>query len=389
MTLKTAEALLDAGLIGRGDADRLAPVARRYAIAISPAIAALIDRDDPADPIARQFVPTDAELNVLPEELRDPIGDDRHSPVAGIVHRHRDRVLLKLAHVCPVYCRFCFRRESVGPNGDGMLSPHELDAALAYITRHPEIWEVIVTGGDPFVLSDRRLSDISSRIGEIMHVRVLRWHTRVPVVEPSRVTDALIAAIRLKGRATYVALHANHPRELSAEARAACARIIDAGIPMLSQSVLLKGVNDDIDTLEALMRCFVAARIKPYYLHHPDLAPGTSHFRPSIEKGQALIRQLRARASGLCQPDYVLDIPGGHAKARIAPADIAGDRLSDHAGRWHAYPSANSSPAAVAAVEEAVEAAAEAPAAARIAAGGCGTTPANRADPPRNRQARR
>jgi lysine 2,3-aminomutase len=230
----------------------------------------------------------------------------------------------------------------VGPDGDGALSEAELTEALAYLSAHPEIWEVIMTGGDPLVLSVRRIAELTQRLADIAHLRVLRWHTRMPVAAPEKITSELIKAIRLPQRATFVALHANHPRELTAEARAACARIIDAGIPMLSQTVLLKGVNDDIDTLEELMRAFVETRIKPYYLHHADLAPGTSHFRVSVERGQELVRQLRARASGLCQPEYVLDIPGGHAKARIARADFeaAGDRLilRDHAGGRHVYP---------------------------------------------------
>jgi len=354
MTLKTADDLVDAGLVARDQLDGIARVGARYAIGVSSTVARLIDRDDPNDPIARQFVPTEAELTMSSEEMPDPIGDARHSPVAGIVHRHPDRVLLKLVQACPVYCRFCFRRETVGAKGDGMLSGAELDAALAYIAAHREIWEVIVTGGDPFILSPRRLAILTARLSGVAHVRILRWHTRVPVVEPARVTGALVDAIRLPARATFVALHANHPRELSAEARAACARIVDAGIPMLSQSVLLKGVNDDIDTLEALMRGFVEARIRPYYLHHPDLAPGTSHFRLPIEEGQALIRQLRARASGLCQPEYVLDIPGGYAKARLAPSDIDGRGVRDHEGRAHPYP-----PVVIPAAEAVEEAAAE------------------------------
>jgi lysine 2,3-aminomutase len=259
-----------------------------------------------------------------------------------VVHRHRDRVLLKIVHACPVYCRFCFRREMVGPDGDGALSETELHGALAYLQAHPEIWEVIMTGGDPFVLSVRRIAELMQRLADIAHLRVLRWHTRMPVAAPEKITSELIRAIRLPRGATYVALHANHPRELTPESRGACARIIDAGIPMLSQTVLLKGVNDDIDTLEKLMRAFVETRIKPYYLHHADLAPGTSHFRVSIERGQELVRLLRARASGLCQPEYVLDIPGGYAKARIAPVDFEaeGDRLvlRDHAGGRHVYP---------------------------------------------------
>jgi lysine 2,3-aminomutase len=342
ITLRTVQDLLDARLIAQEETAAISSVATRYAIAISPAIANLIDTNDPDDPIARQFVPGEAELRALPEERADPIGDGSHSPVRGLVHRHRDRVLLKIVHACPVYCRFCFRREMVGPDGDGVLSEAELKEALAYMETHPEIWEVIMTGGDPFVLSVRRLAELTQRLTGIAHLRVLRWHTRMPVAAPEKITSELINAIRLPQRATYVALHANHPRELTRAARDACALIIDAGIPMLSQTVLLKGVNDDIDTLEELMRAFVETRIKPYYLHHADLAPGTSHFRVSIERGQELIRQLRARASGLCQPEYVLDIPGGYTKARLARPDyeqtVDEILLRDHSGGVHAYP---------------------------------------------------
>ena len=230
----------------------------------------------------------------------------------------------------------------MGPHGDGALPERELAAALDYVHANPQIWEVILTGGDPFVLSARRIAELTRRLSAIAHLRVVRWHTRLPVAAPERVTDALVEAMKLGHGATYVALHANHPRELTAAARAACARIVDAGIPMLSQTVLLKGVNDDIGTLEALMRAFVETRIKPYYLHHADLAPGTSHFRVGVDRGQDLIRALRARASGLCQPEYVLDIPGGYAKARIAPPDFETSPdallLRDHSGRQHAYP---------------------------------------------------
>jgi lysine 2,3-aminomutase len=317
-------------------------VAERYAVAVSPAMAALIDRSDPHDPIARQFVPDAAELAVLPEERRDPIGDLAHSPVEGIVHRYPDRVLLKAVHVCPVYCRFCFRREMVGPQGLGTLSPEAMDAAFAYIAARPEIWEVILTGGDPLVLSPRRLDEIMRRLEAIDHVKIVRFHTRVPVVEPERIDEALIAALKAGRKTAYVALHANHPRELTAAARAACARLVDAGIAMVSQSVLLKGVNDDPDTLAALMRAFVETRIKPYYLHHPDLAPGTGHFRLTIAEGQALVAALRGRISGLCQPTYILDIPGGHGKAVIGAGAIRenGGRhtVMDFRGGEHAYP---------------------------------------------------
>ncbi|MGH6805674.1 MAG: lysine-2,3-aminomutase-like protein [Ensifer adhaerens] len=341
--IKTAADLVEAGLIEPSRQDAVSRVAERYAVAISPTIANLIDRNDPNDPIARQFVPDAAELTLQPEEREDPIGDKPHSPVTGIVHRYPDRGLLKAVHVCPVYCRFCFRREMVGPQGLGTLTPAELDAAIAYIAEHEEIWEVILTGGDPLVLSPRRLAEIMERLKPIAHVKIVRFHTRVPVVEPERINADLVAALKASGKATYVALHANHPRELTPEARDASARLIDAGVVMVSQSVLLKGVNDDADVLAALMRAFVETRIKPYYLHHPDLAPGTSHFRLSIEEGQALVASLRGRVSGLCQPAYILDIPGGHGKAVISAASIAADgggcyTVTDFRGEQHAYP---------------------------------------------------
>lgn len=344
-TIRTPDELLHAGLIPAERLRDAEAVAERYAIAISPAIAELIDGNDPNDPIARQFVPDGAELAVTPEERADPIGDLAHSPVEGIVHRYPDRVLLKAVHVCPVYCRFCFRREMVGPQGLGTLSPEAMDTAFAYIAEHREIWEVILTGGDPLVLSPRRLSEIMQRLSAIDHVKIVRFHTRVPVVEPERVDHDLVAALKASGKTTYVALHANHPRELNPEARDACGRLVDAGVAMISQSVLLKGINDDPDVLADLMRAFVETRVKPYYLHHPDLAPGTSHFRLTIEEGQALVAGLRGRVSGLCQPTYILDIPGGYGKAVIGPGAIektgdGGYAVSDFRGGSHSYPPA-------------------------------------------------
>jgi lysine 2,3-aminomutase len=340
-SLRALDDLVAAGLMTPERAEILAPVAERYAIAITPAMASLIDPADGSGPIARQFVPSLAELERNVRDLDDPIGDEKHSPVRGIVHRYRDRVLLKIINHCAVYCRFCFRREMVGPHSPGALSPADLDRVLAYIGEHPEIWEVILTGGDPFMLPARRAADVTAKLTAIDHVKILRWHTRVPVVDPERVTPDFVRAITTPGKATYVALHANHPRELTAAARRACARLVDAGVVMLSQSVLLKGVNDDADTLVALMRAFVEARVKPYYLHHADLAPGTGHFRTTIEHGQALMRELKRRASGLAQPTYVLDIPGGFAKADLGASDIERAsscyRVRDDDGRWHDY----------------------------------------------------
>ena len=341
-TLRHPAELAETGLASPNALATLERVAARYAVAITPAMAGLIDADDPNDPIARQFVPDVAELEADPRETPDPIGDVAHSPVEGVVHRYPDRVLLKPVHLCPVYCRFCFRREMVGPARLGTLSPEALERALAYISGRPEVWEVIVTGGDPLILSPRRLREIMARLGAIPHVKVVRFHTRVPVVDPVRIDAALVEALRAPKTATYVALHANHPREFTPATRAACARIVEAGIPMVSQSVLLRGVNDDPETLGSLMRCFVENRIKPYYLHHGDLAPGTAQFRTGIAEGQALMRELRGRLSGLCQPTYVLDLPGGHGKAPLGPSYVEeaseGHRVEDWKGRCHLYP---------------------------------------------------
>lgn len=339
-TLRTLPELHDAGLVATGDVVRLEDVAKRYAVAITPHVADLIDRTAANDPIARQFVPDARELTQAPEERADPLGEDERSPVPGLVHRYPDRVLLKLTHACPVYCRFCFRREVVGPGGPQALTDDALDAATAYIAAHPEIWEVIFTGGDPLMLSPRRIADVTARLAGISTVQVLRWHSRVPVVDPERVTDAVVAALKSSERAVYLAIHINHPRELTSSVRAALARLNDAGIVLLSQTVLLKGINDDPDVLAALFRSLVAARVKPYYLHHPDLAPGTAHFRLSIEEGQAIVRALRGRVSGLAQPTYVLDIPGGYGKVPIGPGylDEDGRLVVDPSGGLHPYP---------------------------------------------------
>jgi lysine 2,3-aminomutase len=329
-TLRTPAELVEAGVAPPQRLLELERVAARYAVSLTHAMAELIDPGDARDPIALQFVPDAAELDQHPGEHADPIGDDAHSPVEGIVHRYPDRVLLKLVHVCPVYCRFCFRREMVGPGRRHTLTPAALAATLDYVRGHPEIWEVILTGGDPLILSPRRLRAVMRALAAIEHVKIVRVHSRVPVVDPGRVNAALVAALKASGKALFVILHANHPRELTARARTACARFIDAGIPMLSQSVLLRGINDDAGTLGALMRALVECRIKPYYLHHGDLAPGTAHLRTSIAEGQGLMRALHGRMSGLCQPGYVLDIPGGHGKSPVGPRYLR--RVDDRAG---------------------------------------------------------
>lgn len=340
-TLTRPDELVAAGLAGPDRLPDLARVAERYAVAITPAMADLVDGADDDDPIARQFVPSAAELDRRPEELADPIGDAAHSPVEGIVHRYPDRVLLKPVAVCAVYCRFCFRREAVGPGKARALTPAKLARALDYVRGRPAIWEVILSGGDPLVLSPRRLGAIVRGLAAIPHVKVVRVHTRVPAVAPERITDALVDALKADGVTTWLVLHANHPRELAPAACRALARLADAGVPLLSQSVLLRGVNDDPQTLEALLRRLVENRVKPYYLHHGDLAPGTSHVRTTLAHGQALMRELHGRVSGLCQPEYVLDIPGGHGKSPVGPCYLSGGpdgtAVEDWRGVRHRY----------------------------------------------------
>jgi lysine 2,3-aminomutase len=320
-TLRTPADLIAAGLATESARDALARVAARYAIAVPPAFAALISHPD--DPIARQVLPHADELTIAPHEHADPIGDDAHSPLPGLVHRYPDRVLIKPLLVCPLYCRFCFRREHVGPDG-GLLTPAELDAAVAYVAARPAIREVILTGGDPLLLSPRRLGALLAALEAIPHVELLRIHTRVPTADPARVTNALADALATE-KPLFLVLHANHATEFTADALAALRRLQSRAIPMLGQSVLLRGVNDTPDALEALFRAMLRARIKPYYLHQLDPAPGTARFHVPIEEGQALLATLRGRITGLAWPTYVLDIEGGHGKVPIGPTYLPAD----------------------------------------------------------------
>jgi len=331
-TLRTPAGLIQAGLVPAAARPALGKVARRYAIAITPAMRRLIETPD--DPIGRQFIPDPAELLTAPYETADPIGDDALSPVKGIVHRYADRALLKPLLVCPVYCRFCFRREHVGPGG-GLLTEAELQAAYGWLSAHPAIKEVILTGGDPLMLSPRRLGAIVGALAAIPHVDIIRVHTRVPTTAPDRVTPALAAALT-SDKAMWLVLHANHAREFTAEARAAIRLIQQQAVPVLGQSVLLRGVNDSEAALEALFRAMITARVKPYYLHQLDAAPGTARFHVPIEEGQRLLAGLRGRVSGLAWPTYVLDIQGGHGKVPVGPAYLdPDDHVRDPGGTRH------------------------------------------------------
>lgn len=338
--MRSGTDLAAAGLADETDITAIDAVGAQFSIALPAGLAALIDPADPDDPIARQFIPDPAELTRAEDELDDPIGDETHSPVRGLVHRYPDRVLFMPTMSCPVYCRYCFRRDRVGRAASAPTAD-DLEAAYRYIEDRPDIREVILTGGDPLSLSDARLGHVIKRLNTISHLNNIRIHTRVPVALPDRVTDGLIAALQ-SDIPVWMALHTNHARELTEDVAAACDRLTRGGIPLLSQTVLLKGVNDSIDVLTDLMRRLIALKVKPYYLHHPDRARGTAKFRLTLAEGQALVAALRGNISGLCQPTYVVDIPGGHGKAPAQDVTPAGDstgqwNLRDFRGETHDY----------------------------------------------------
>ncbi len=335
--------LCDAGLIKTLNASALRKISAKYDIGISPnALEAIKDKANPlSDPVGRQYIPSQEELNQEGTELDDPIGDQAYCPVKGIVHRYPDRVLLKVTEHCAVYCRYCFRREMIGKNAKG-LSADELEQALAYIENAPHIWEVILTGGDPLILSPRRLESLFKRLEAIDHVKIIRIHSRIPVADPERMTDEVLNVLKNCQKPLYMVVHINHAQEITSDTRKALIDLRQANCMMLSQSVLLKGVNDNAESLENLFRSLIELGVKPYYMHHPDKANGTGHFRVSLEKGQELMRQLRGRISGLCLPEYMLDIPGGHGKVPVGH-DYLGTcenglyRVEDHKGNRHAY----------------------------------------------------
>jgi len=332
-----ASELLKAGLIDPEKLKAIEKVAEKFSISLTPQVLEIMQTGSEGDKAAilQQFVPSEQELSTTASESKDPIGDDVYTQVKGIVHRNSDRCLLMPLLACPVYCRFCFRREKVGSNSKA-LSEAELQSALTYIAEHKELWEVILTGGDPLMLNPKKLGQILQVLENIAHVEVIRIHTRVPLFDSNRITDQMIQALKIN-KAVYVALHTNHPSELTERAQKACARFVDAGIPMLSQTVLLKGINDTPEIMGELMRGLVKNRIKPYYLHHGDLAEGTAHFRTTVKEGQVLMKALRRQYSGLCLPTYVLDIPGGFGKVPIGHTYFECGKVEDYQGNLHSY----------------------------------------------------
>jgi lysine 2,3-aminomutase len=331
--LTSVEGLVEAGLVDEAEGAGLAPVEAAFRVRISPAMQAV----DSAG-VRAQFLPDVRELRVTAEELADPIGDDAHRPVPGLTHRYADRAILHATQVCEVYCRFCFRRETVGEAGT--LAEAEFERVVDYLRATPAVREVIFTGGDPFVLSARRLGAMLDRLEALGTLDVVRFHTRVPVVAPEKVTAAL-AGVLDRALPVWVVVHVNHADEVTEAASAALRRLNRAGVPLLSQTVLLRGVNADADVLERLFRVLIRNRVKPYYLHHPDLAKGTGHFRVTLAEGQRVMAALRGRLTGIAQPLYVLDIPGGHGKVPVGPgylrAEGDGWVVTDPQGVEHAY----------------------------------------------------
>jgi lysine 2,3-aminomutase len=306
--------------ISLGDEER-AGAARAEAaglpLRITPYYLSLIDRDDPRCPIRRQVVPRRAEATDAPGDLIDPLGEETHTAAPMLVRRYPDRALLLATDQCAIYCRFCTRSRLVG-GGKGPAPASQLDEALAYLEGEPQIRDVILSGGDPLTVSTRRLVELVARLRAIPHVEIIRLATRVPVALPQRITGELVAALR-PFHPLWVMTHFNHPLELTPEARAACERLVDGGFPVMNQTVLLRGVNDDADTLETLFRGLVRSRVKPYYLHQMDPVRGTAHLRTPIATGIAILEALQGRLSGIAIPKLIVDAPGGMGKVPIAP----------------------------------------------------------------------
>lgn len=315
----------------RFDASGLSSVEERYRLLVPPYYLSLIDKNDPQDPIAKMAFPTPAEGEILTgTALKDPIGDLAKQVAPRLTHRYSDRALLHTTNLCPMYCRFCFRKNLMNEKQEE-LYVGDFEEAFAYLENHPEIHEVILTGGDPWMLSDQKLSSLLRELlKRAPSIRRLRFHTRMPVTLPMRVTEGLLGALQLPVT-IYVVTHFNHPRELSELAKESIAKLRKSGIIVLNQSVLLKGVNDSLDTLLTLFRSLGDVGVIPYYLHHCDLVEGAEHFRTTVEEGRDLWRQLRGKLAGYLIPEYILDRPGGLGKIPLGDSPLQ----KNEQGGWH------------------------------------------------------
>jgi len=290
---------------------------KKFTMAITPYYAALMDKKNKGCPVRLQAIPRGLELNTDASDLSDPLHEDVDSPVPGLTHRYPDRVLLLVTNICSMNCRHCTRRRLVGFE-DVHMSSANIDRAIEYIRKTPEVRDVLISGGDPLVLTDEMLEGIIKKIRAIDHVEIIRLGTRTPVVMPMRITDKLVAMLK-KYHPIYVNTHFNHPKELTAEAREACRKLADAGIPLGNQSVLLKGINDCPQTMKKLVHELLMARVKPYYIYQCDLSVGISHFRTSVSKGIEIVENLRGHTSGMAVPTFVVDAPGGGGKTPVMP----------------------------------------------------------------------
>lgn len=288
-------------------------------LSITPYYLSLCDPVDPSCPIRLQCVPRSDEARLVPGDLRDPLGEEIHEVAPHLVRRYPDRVLLIATDRCGVYCRFCTRSRLVG-DGGGARSMRVLEPAFRWIESHPEVHDVIISGGDPMLMSTERIAGLLERLARIDHVDYVRLATRVPVTLPQRVTEELCATIRRSYPSTWIMTHFNHPKELTAQARTACSRLVDAGLPVMNQTVLMRGVNDDAHTLEALFRGLVKSRVRPYYLLQMDPVQGTAHLRTKLKTGVALMAALQGRVSGIALPKFIVDTPGGRGKVPLGPS---------------------------------------------------------------------
>lgn len=339
--ITTAEKLSEILDLSTAEKEEISRCLVRFRMAITPYYASLIDVKDPHCPIRAQSVPTVQELNILPGEMADPLNEEKSSPVPGIVHRYPDRVLFLLTYKCSMYCRHCTRRRVIGEE-DFTLSAGEMEDAFNYIRNTHQIRDVLLSGGDPLILPDSRLEYIISRLREIPHVEVIRIGTRTPVVLPMRITGKFLKMLK-KYQPIWINTHFNHPRELTEYSKAACERIVDAGIPLGNQSVLLKGVNDQPGVLKELMLKLVAARVRPYYLYQCDLSQGIGHFRTPVETGIEIMKGLRGHISGFAVPTFVIDAPGGKGKTPVNPeylVSMDSDKLMlrNYLGQLYEYP---------------------------------------------------
>ncbi len=288
-----------------------------FRMAVTPYYLSLIDLNDPNDPVRRQAIPTEAELYFAPEESADSLHEDTDSPVKGLTHRYPDRVLFLITDCCAAYCRHCTRRRMVGQT-DKAMPKAQIDDCIQYIREHPEVRDVLVSGGDVFMQTDEMLEYVISNLRAIEHVEIIRLGTRTPVVMPQRITQSLCDMLK-KYHPVWVNVHFNHPNEITPEAVKACAMLADAGIPLGNQSVLLKGVNDCVHVMRELVHQLVKIRVRPYYVYACDLSLGLSHFRTPVSKGIEIIEGLRGHTSGYCVPTFVVDAPGGGGKIPVMP----------------------------------------------------------------------